>query len=230
MAVGPERAFDELATDYDRLLDDPLRNRFAGDHAFFIHQKCRALLRRLDETFPPGSRRRILDVGCGQGTALGFLRSRCDVFGCDVSHPMLKPAAAERPVVVQEPFDLPFRTGSFDASFAFCVYHHIPRADHVRHLREMARVVRPGGLVCIFEHNPLNPITRRVFHRAPIDAGCELIPRRQLRGVFAAAGLTRVQHGYVLFAPEPVDRVCHVEPYLEWLPFGGQYYVCGQRT
>jgi SAM-dependent methyltransferase len=229
MIEAPERAFDALADDYDRLLDDPLRQRFADDNAFFIHQKCRALLRCLDRAFPDTRVRRILDVGCGRGTALGYLRTHARVFGCDVSQPMLRPAAREAPVAVQEPFDLPFRTASFDVAYAFCVYHHVPREAHVRHLRELARVVRPGGLVCVFEHNPLNPITRRVFHRAPIDRGCELIPRRQLEGVFAGAGLQRIQHGYVLFAPEPVDRLFHMEPYLEWLPLGGQYYVCGQR-
>jgi hypothetical protein len=40
--------------------------------------------------------------------------------------------------------------------------------------------------------------------------------------------LQRIQHGYVLFAPEAVDRRIHIDPYLEWLPLGGQYYVCGQ--
>ena len=228
MIAAPEQAFDELAEDYDRLLDDPLRQRFAGDNAFFIHQKCRALWRRLADASTAGRVPRILDVGCGQGTALRYLRAHARVFGCDVSQPMLAPAVREAPVVVQEPYDLPFQTASFDAAYAFCVYHHVPREAHVRHLRELARVVRPGGLVCVFEHNPLNPITRRVFRRAPIDRGCEMIPRRQLEEVFVGAGLQRIRHGYVLFAPEAVDRRIHIDPYLEWLPLGGQYYVCGE--
>jgi SAM-dependent methyltransferase len=229
MIGAPDKAFDELAGDYDRLLDDPLRQRFAGDNAFFIHQKCRALLRCLERVPASGRVPRILDVGCGQGTALRFLRPHARVFGCDVSQPMLAPAVHEAPVAVQEPFDLPFQTAAFDAAYAFCVYHHVPREAHVRHLRELARVVRPGGLVCVFEHNPLNPITRRVFQRAPIDRGCEMIPRRQLEEVFVGAGLQQVQHGYVLFAPEAIDRRIHLEPYLEWLPLGGQYYVSGRR-
>lgn len=227
---GPhERAFDELARDYDALLDDPLRKSFAGDNAFFIHQKCRALLRRLRKELAPGRRPRILDAGCGLGTAMEFLRPSCDVFGSDVSLPMLRPAVRHAPVVVQEPFALPFHDATFDAAFAFCVYHHIDVRDHVRHLRELARVVRPGGRVFVFEHNPLNPVTRLVFKRAPIDKGCHLIPRRQLRGVFANAGLVDIDHGYVLFAPESLPLAQTIEPYLEWLPLGGQYYVSGRR-
>jgi len=87
---------------------------------------------------------KALDAGCGQGTALAFLRDTCAAVGSDVSLPMLGPAATRGPVVVQEPFALPFRPASFDAAFAFCVYHHVDATEHVRHLRELSRVVRTG--------------------------------------------------------------------------------------
>lgn len=228
-AASPSE-FDDLADEYERLLDDPLRRTFAGDAEFFIHQKCRTLLRHLARELPDRPRLRVLDAGCGQGTALAFVSGSCTAFGSDVSREMLRPAARHRPVVVQEAFDLPFLTGSFDAAFAFCVYHHIDVAHHVRHLQEIQRVVRPGGLVFVFEHNPLNPITRRVFARAPIDQGCHLIPRRQLRGVFAAAGFEDIRHGYLLFVPQALERLAGLERFLEWLPLGGQYYVSGRRS
>ena len=50
--------------------------------------------------------------------------------------------------------------------------------EHVRHLRELARVVVPGGRVFVFEHNPYNPVTKRIFERAPIDRGCHMIKPR----------------------------------------------------
>jgi SAM-dependent methyltransferase len=229
VTTPPDRSFDQFSGDYERLLDDPLRKTFAGDSAFFIVQKCRALQRALDRTLPMSSPRRVLDAGCGHGTALEYLSGSCRVVGSDVSWSMLEPAVRKAPVVVQEPFDLPFRADTFDAAFAFCVYHHIETTDHVKHMRELARVVRPGGMVFVFEHNPLNPITRLVFHRAPIDRGCQLIPRRRLCQVFRDAGLREVDHGYVLFVPEVLQRpLGAVEPYLEWLPAGGQYYVCGR--
>jgi SAM-dependent methyltransferase len=225
-------SFDTFAADYERLLDDPLRRRFAGDSAFFIEQKCRVLLRHVRrEVRPAGPRWRVLDAGCGQGTALAFLRESCTAVGSDVSLPMLGPAVTRGPVVVQEPFALPFQPASFDVAFAFCVYHHIDAAEHVRHLRELARVVRPGGRVFVFEHNAVNPVTRRVFNRAPIDRGCHMIPRNRLRRVFRDAGLDDVRHGYLLFVPEVLSGVLgFVEPYLEWLPLGGQYYVSGRAA
>jgi len=224
-------AFDRFAADYDRLLDDPLRHQFAGDSTFFIAQKCRALWRCLERELPaPGRRRRVLDAGCGLGTAVGLLRAECDAIGSDVSFSMLSHAARQGPVVVQEPFELPFRSAVFDAAFAFCVYHHIEEGDRTRHLREVARVVRSGGLVLVFEHNPLNPVTRLIFHRAPVDRGCRLIGRRTLSGLFRDAGLLDVRYGYVLFVPESLQRpLGSIEPHLEWLPLGGQYYVCGRK-
>ena len=94
------RSFDDLSSDYDALLDDPLRRRFAGDSAFFIEQKCRAMLREL----APRGGGPILDAGCGQGVALAFLRRQSlSVIGTDISLPMLQEAASRGPVATLAP-------------------------------------------------------------------------------------------------------------------------------
>jgi len=224
-------SFDRFADDYERLLDDPLRRSFAGDSTFFIAQKCRVLRRHLDWPLQPSERLRVLDAGCGPGTALALLRGSCNMVGSDVSLGMLGQAVRHGPVVAQEPFDLPFRPDVFDAAFAFCVYHHIEASERLRHLREMVRVLRPGGLLFVFEHNPLNPVTRIVFQRAEVDRGCHMIPRRHTSRLFQEAGLRDVRHGYLLFVPHMLERVLGaMERHLEWLPLGGQYYVCGRKS
>ena len=224
-------SFDQYARDYDDLLDDPLRHKFAGDGDFFIHQKCRVLMRHLGSRLPGGYSLRILDAGCGQGTAIAFLNSQATVIGTDVSLPMVRQAVHRGPVAVQEPFDLPFSDGTFDAAYAFCVYHHIDDREHVRHLRELARVVAPGGRVCIFEHNPYNPVTKRIFARAPVDRGCHMIKPARLRALFREAGLQAVEQGYMLFLPEPLWKwFGFLEPALAWLPLGGQYFVSGEKA
>ena len=82
----------------------------------------------------------------------------------------------------------------------------------------------------VFEHNPYNPITARIFARAPIDRGCEMIAPPALRRTFAAAGFDRIEHGYLLFVPERLQRTLgFVERWLSWLPLGGQYYVASRR-
>jgi SAM-dependent methyltransferase len=223
-------SFDHFAGDYDRLLDDPLRQRFAGDRDFFIHQKCRVLMRHLRRRLGGAAMLRLLDAGCGQGTAAAFLRRDARVIGTDVSWPMLRHAVQRGPVAVQEPFDLPFAEDTFDAAFVFCVYHHIDEAQQARHLRELKRVVVAGGRVCVFEHNPFNPVTQRIFQRAPIDRGCRMITPARLQRLFQDAGLDDIEQGFLLFLPQALWRwLGFLEPALAWLPLGGQYFVSGRK-
>jgi len=223
-------SFDEYAGNYDDLLKDPLRDRFAGGSEFFIRQKCRIVDRRLNRQRGGGTLR-VLDAGCGQGTAFAFFGPDTHVFGSDVSFPMLHDAVKRGPVAVQEPYQLPFADDTFDAVYAFCIYHHIPDDDHVRHLSELRRVVKSGGEVMIFEHNPYNPVTARIFARAPVDQGCHMIPPPRLREVFKDAQFDEVSQGYLLFVPEPLYPVFGMlERVMSWLPLGGQYFVAGRKT
>jgi SAM-dependent methyltransferase len=223
------KSFDRFAGDYDALLHDPLRDRFAGGSEFFIRQKCRIVARRLPRT-AGGRRLRVLDAGCGQGTAFACFGPDVRVFGSDVSYPMLRDAVGRGPVTVQEPFALPFADGTFDAVYAFCIYHHIPDAEHVRHLSELKRVVAAGGEVMVFEHNPYNPVTARIFARAPVDRGCHMIAPGVLQSRFSAAGFDDLSHGYLLFVPEALYGILgFLEPALSWLPLGGQYFVAGRK-
>ena len=222
-------SFDDYAPGDEDKLRDPLRDRFAGGAQFFIDQKVRIVRGRL----PAGTGRplRVLDAGCGQGTAFATFGPGVRVFGSDVSLPMLGEAVVRGPVVAQEPYDLPFADGTFDAAYAFCIYHHIPDEDHVRHLRELRRVVVPGGEVMVFEHNPYNPVTARIFKRAPVDRGCHMIPPRVLRDTFRQAGFETIEQGYCLFVPEALQPLAGwLEPHLAWLPLGGQYFVAGRTS
>src|SRR5262249_682937 len=98
-------AFDAFADGYDASLDDPWRRRFADGSAFFIDQKCRAMVREMENG---GSRPMALDVGCGQGRAVAFLSDRWRTVGTDVSREMLCRAEGGLRLAVQEPFALPF--------------------------------------------------------------------------------------------------------------------------
>ena len=57
----------------------------------------------------------------------------------------------------------------------------------------------------VFEHNPYNPVTARIFARAPIDRGCHMIKPHTLRDTFQAASLEHLDSGYLLFVPEPLN-------------------------
>lgn len=89
----------------------------------------------------------VLEVGCGTGLILGRVAAFAkDATGIDLSGGMLEKAAARGLHVAQaSATELPIATASVDVAYSFKVLAHIP--DIAGAMREMARVVRPGGYV-----------------------------------------------------------------------------------
>jgi SAM-dependent methyltransferase len=122
---------------------------------------------------------RVLDVGCGPGALTRVLVERLgasSVAAADPSEQFVAAARERHPGVDvrQAPAEeLPFEDGEFDAALAQLVVHFM--ADPVKGLAEMARVVRPGGVVaaCVWDHaggqTPLAPFWDAV-HEVDPDA------------------------------------------------------------
>jgi ubiquinone/menaquinone biosynthesis C-methylase UbiE len=90
------------------------------------------------------SSHRVLDVGCGNGAYLRRLApSGAGVVGCDLSLGMLKTAAAGVPLVNGDVTALPFPAAAFDVVLAPHMLYHV--ADRTTAVRELRRVLRPGG-------------------------------------------------------------------------------------
>ena len=208
--------FDRYGETYEEAVDSAIG--FAGqEHDFYIEAKARRLL-ELALRHLGVARPRALDVGCGVGLVDRHLSSAFELHGVDVSPAMVERARAANPGVeyaVSEERSLPHDDGAFDLAFAVCVLHHVEP------------VVRPGGLVAVFEHNPLNPLTRRVVRSCAFDEGVELIGRRELERLYRGAGLDVVGAEYLLFFPWRADGL---ERALRRLPFGAQYVVAGRRA
>lgn len=103
----------------------------------------------------PGDR--VLDAGCGTARALPALRDAVGpagaVLGADLTPAMLEAAVrAGRDVhgqlLLADVARLPVRTHSLDAVFGAGLIAHLP--EPAANLRELARVVRPGGLLALF--------------------------------------------------------------------------------
>ncbi|NED84558.1 methyltransferase domain-containing protein [Streptomyces sp. SID11233] len=112
----------------------------------------------------------VLDAGCGTGRALPALRSavgpRGAVLGADLTTAMLEAAArAGRDrgglLIQADAARLPVRTQALDAVFAAGLIAHLPRPE--RNLAELARVVRPGGLLALF--HPIGRAALAARHR-----------------------------------------------------------------
>jgi len=87
-------------------------------------------------------------------------------------------------------------------------------------------VLKPGGLAVIFEHNPLNPVTRYVVRSCPIDDDAVLLWPRQLKRLFREAAFDGVETKTLLSVP-PQGRFLTWLDYrlLGRLPFGAQYHL-----
>lgn len=122
--------------------------------------------------------RRVLEVGCGSAPCARYLRARgAQVVAFDLSAGMLAHGRAaavrtgiEVPLVQADACELPFASGAFDV--AFSAFGAVPFvADSARLMREVARVLRPGGLWVFAVNHPM----RWAFPDDPGPAGLTVI-------------------------------------------------------
>jgi SAM-dependent methyltransferase len=135
------------ADPYERFPDVPRRN--------LLHEVLEVPVLVYCLRLPGGAR--IVEIGCGRGVALPLLAALLQpsrLAGVDIDPDRLRMAGErlQRLQVAAELYRadvraLPFASGSFDIVLDFGTCYHI--ADPARALREIVRVLRPGGLfVC----------------------------------------------------------------------------------
>ena len=133
---------------------------------------------------------RVLDVACGAGRHLRSLRdSGIRAVGLDLSAPLLGAArryGRDDSLVRGDMRALPFRTGSFDGltSFFTSFGYFEDSADDRKVLREMHRVLRPGGTFMLDYLNAARVRTSLVADDVRVTAGTRVIQRRAIEGDF----------------------------------------------
>lgn len=169
---------------------------------------------------------RILDIGAGVGASVPHFNVNFDSsrpICVDVSRRSLELGVAQHhntaDFVCFDGTRLPFVDDSFDLAFAACVFHHIPRTQHANLLSGLSRVVRGAGALMVFEHNPLNPVTRKVARDWIFDENAVLLRAVDLQSAMAGAGL-RCELACRLFFPTCMRWLRPLERWLEWLPLG----------
>lgn len=225
----PPNTFDQYAERYDATVQAAI-GASGESVAFFAELKARLARHEM-----PGPRR-ILDFGCGIGNVTRALAKEfpsASVTGSDPSQESID-IARSRPMpavdfALSEANVLPFPDASFDLVVAACVFHHIEPADRARCASEIRRVLRPGGRFVLFEHNPLNPLTRRVVRNVPFDENVVLLSSRDGAKVVRDAGLRVARTRFYFFFPRSLRALRSLEPALGWFPLGAQYYVVGER-
>lgn len=169
--------FGPRAADWDR--------KFPGDGPAFATAVAEFGLR-------PGDR--VLDAGCGTGRALEALRAAVGpggtVLGADLTPQMLEAARAagrdaQGALLLADVARLPVRDGVLDAVFAAGLIAHLP--DPGTNLRELARVVRPGGGLALF--HPIGRAALAARHGRELTSD-DLRAEHNLGPLLASAGWT----------------------------------------
>jgi SAM-dependent methyltransferase len=163
---------------------------------------------------------RVLDIGCGRGAVLQTLASRVSFrrppVGVDVSRAMLRLGADD---LARSPHDvallqasgtaLPFAGDTFDVVICGHVLKHLEDADLLSLLREVRRVLMPGGIALFWEFAPTTSARLNALNHAvltPGVAGCELRDYATLSAFALEAGYEWVGNARLrpfLFPPIP---------------------------
>lgn len=138
-------------------LYDPLVKLLGADVA------RRALL----EQAALGSAHRILDVGCGTGTLVTQIKRLyplAEVVGLDPDPKALerarkKAARGRLSIAFDQGFsdELPYPDASFDRVFSAFMFHHLREQDKEKTLREIRRVLEPGGSLHLLDFKGAEP-------------------------------------------------------------------------
>jgi demethylmenaquinone methyltransferase/2-methoxy-6-polyprenyl-1,4-benzoquinol methylase len=123
----------------------------------FVTRPFRRLRDHVTDLAQIGPTMRVLDVATGTGEqALSFAMRAAEVVGVDLSDAMLDIARRKNqlPNITFQQADavaLPFPDESFDVACISFALHEMPRSIRHRALREMRRVVRPGGRIVVVD-------------------------------------------------------------------------------
>ena len=228
-SFDPQHAaeFDQYATSYEQLHAESLKASGEGP-AYFAEYKQRVLERVLG----PGFERPILDFGCGIGNlTLRLAQSFPVVHGYDPSRECAEMARRRVPSAVffDEVDRLPRE--HYGAVVLANVLHHVRPAERPALVRSIEPLLAPGGRLAVFEHNPLNPLTRHVVAVCKFDVNAELLYAWQItRLLRESAGLSGIQVDYIVFFPHGLRFARPIEPHLSWLPLGAQICAFGTKS
>ncbi len=195
--MGEVRGHPIFAALYDRITR-PAERKFLASHRAYLAGDAAG---------------RVLDVGSGTGVNLGYYPPEAEVVGIEPDPHMLRRAQARADrlgshvkLLAEGAEHLPFGAASFDTAVATLVFCTIPDVD--RALRELRRVLRPGGQLRFLEHvradtpgwarfqDFMAPVWKR------IGAGCR--PNRDTVRAIKQAGFRIEELNRYAFGPYPV--------------------------
>ncbi|MBL8094263.1 MAG: methyltransferase domain-containing protein [Anaerolineales bacterium] len=176
-------SYDRIADAYARQIYDELR------HKPFDRQQLDQLAAIV------GSRGLICDLGCGPGQVARYLADRgAAVVGVDLSEGMLAQARRLNPDLTFVQGDLRALTDVPDSAWvgiaAFYSIIHIPRAQVVEALRELQRVLEPGGWLLLAFHIGDEVLHLSTWWERPVSADFVFFQADEMTRYLESAGFS----------------------------------------
>jgi len=205
--------FDRIAEYYDKVFPEHITDHYYRKRINFLTGFIK--------------RGKVLDVCSGTGRiSEGLIERGFNVVSLDLSRSMLM---IRRHVNGYQPvngisYEFPFKSDVFDMVISIASLHHIADREKIQStISEMKRIIKKGGYIVLWDHNPLNPYWKFIMKRVPQDTGQErLISISELTAPFASAGYSYkvFKRGFVPdFAPKRLMKLFKIiERLFEWLP------------
>jgi|APSaa5957512535_1039671.scaffolds.fasta_scaffold06325_3 SAM-dependent methyltransferase len=215
--------FDEFVEDYDELLNENTAF-FAKDDSYFAKYKIDLMSVNISS-----SPLRILEYGSGTGRNIPFIIEKypnAEVYAFDISQESLKVINESLPNVKTffEITEFNNYFEYFDLIYIAGVYHHIAPELREDVTAGIYRMLKSGGELFVFEHNPYNFVTKKLVENCIYDADAILVKPFELKDLLLKASFKYSLCKYYLFFP-PVTKLQWVEKYMHYIPLGGQYMV-----
>jgi trans-aconitate methyltransferase len=225
------KTFDSYSKNYNRDLNDAIS--LTGHDTSSL---TKAKLIKLQQLFPdlPQRHFNLLDFGCGIGNLYEFVKQFfpfASYTGVDESGESVNTAQSRfsNSSIFHNLASENWKNAQYDLIFSAGVFHHIPHDEHEKILKELSGLLNTNGKLAIWEHNPFNPITKKIVKDCIFDEDAVLIYPNRMKKNMLKIPLSNIQVTYTTFFPKSLSYLNILDPYMGWLPLGGQYITRGEK-
>lgn len=197
-------------------------------------QKCGAVLRHLGLS-AGGPEKTVLEFGIGLGShAAAVAETGAAYAGLDISPGLLEHVQRSRRELrgalfaAADATALPFQEASFDAVFGVAVLHHL--AEPLDGVRELLRVLKPGGRFCFLEPKRFYPVHFHGYLRNPkVEVGTMKTTRGRILRCLRMMNVAEAEADPLIYTPNRPAALAplydRLDTLLGHLPFGGLFSV-----
>ena len=223
--------FDQFATSYRQEQTKYLSP--TGENSYYFAQLKAKKLYEWSKKYLLRTPHRILDFGCGDGVMTCEVQKLFPatlLYGVDPSFESVDLAKKKSSFIhfytsgKTVPY---FESHMFDIVYCAGVFHHIPYEEHNDYINELYRILKPGGIIILFELNPLNPGTQYIFHGHPMEVHAKMLYPWYTKKI-----VSKFQYKATIFYSFFPHFLKFLRPYETWLsqlPLGGLYGTIAQK-